>query len=231
MKLVTSFLRPAIIREVCDEVGTVKVACPGLFSPDDDLSLLPEVIPYCQVHASGYSSPMKDETVWLFHDTSNTQLFFYLRLQQIPDSVRNLLHTNKQAEIIFSRDTDEGQYQMYFIEGEGVKLHKDGSVIQIHSNGDIELSHDSGDTNIYIKNKDIFIGDPNGNKTEAVRYSGLLTYMKQLETILSTLATVAGANMYTSPLAPVFTQGKIALQQMHAVDATNDIKSKVINIT
>ena len=76
MIFASSFLRPGTVVEVVDNYGTITATSPGLCSVNDDPSLLPPIIPFSQGPANSFSSVLKDEIVWIFHDNTNSQLFF-----------------------------------------------------------------------------------------------------------------------------------------------------------
>ena len=142
MRFVACELRPGTVVSVEDRYGTIKATSPGLFSVEDDPELLPPITPFVQINENGFSSVKVDDPVWILYDKSNSQFLQYIRIVQLSPDIRDLLESENSdnIEILFSRDTDNGLYQIFFSDGTGIKFLRDESYILITPNGDIEIS-------------------------------------------------------------------------------------------
>ena len=228
MIFASSFLRPGTVVEVVDNYGTIKATSPGLFSVNDDPSLLPPIIPFNQGPANSFSSVLKDEVVWIFHDNANSQLFFYLRLNQLSQSVKDLLDSGDvNQEIIFSRDTDKGIYQMFFNDGTGIKFMKDGNYIQINPDGNIDIVTEKSNRSISISGDSICLGkksdDASKVNTHAAYGERVEDCLTTINNILTQLQTLATPNPYTAALAPAFSSLPKLASQIEQI-TSNDVK-------
>ena len=218
MKFASSFIRPGTVMEIVDNYGTIKASSPGLFSVDDDPSMLPPIIPFVQVGSSSYSSVLKDETVWIFHDDTNSQLFFYLRLNQLSQSVKDILDSgDENQEIVFSRDTSKGLYQMFFNDGTGIKFMKDDNYIQISPEGNIDIVTEKNNRSISLSDDSICIGKKSDDAGSVMNHAAygekVEDCLNTINNILMQLQTLSTPNPYTAALAPAFaTLPKLAAQ-------------------
>lgn len=230
MDLYSSFLRPGVVVEVVDSEGTIKATSPGLFSVEDDHELLPPIIPFCQGNGSSFSLPVVGENVWILHDKKNTQLFFYIRYHNVDDNVKKFLKDNKDEhiEVIFSRDTTKGVYQILFSDGSGLKFLKDGNYILISPEGNIDIVTENSKRSISISGDSICLGAPSKN---ASNISTHVAYGERVEDCLNTIASIlkqiqeiAVSNPYTSSLSPAFTLIPKLESQILKV-TSNDVKT------
>lgn len=230
MNFSTSTLRPGKVLEVVDERGTVKASAPGLFSANDDPSLLPPVYPIGYGGGRGsYSSPLVGDRVWVLHDNANTQLFLYIRYNDLPYEVTELLDKNTETEVVFSRDTDAGVFQIYFSSGEGVKLTGAGSYILIHTNGDIDIVSGGNGRSISLSDDSICLGQPvskaGGVSTHAAYGESVEDALDTIYNILLKLKTGCVANPYTSNVSALISTTDLAkLQKIKNECTSNDIK-------
>lgn len=210
MELSKCFLRPGTVVEVVDRVGTVKATSPGLFSVDDDHELLPPIIPFTQSSGSSFSSPKVGDIIWILHDRSNSQLFMYIRYNRFDDVVSKILKEgeDEDIEVIFSRDTNKGLYQLYFSDGTGIKLLRDDSFICIKPNGDIDIVTENSKRSISLSGDSICLGADSENAPSVKNH---VAYGEKVEECLNTINSVlkqlqklATANPYTSPLSAAF---------------------------
>lgn len=222
MELGRSFLRPGKVVKIVDKKGTIKCTSPGLFSVEDNDDLLPPIYPfYSGGCSSSFSSPLVDDTVWIFHDMSNTQLFFYIRYNTIDYSTRKLIEqeyndagsddsniAQSNIEVIFSRDTDKGLYQIFFSDGSGIKFLKDDSYIQIRPDGAIDIVSDSVGRSISLCSDSICLGADTDNvksvECHAAYGEKVEACLETINSVLTQLKTLSANSPYTASLSPAF---------------------------
>lgn len=230
MNFSTSTLRPGKVLQVVDEKGTVKISAPGLFSADADPEMLPPVYPICPVHRGGFSSPLVDDRVWVLHDEANSQLFLYIRFNDLPYEVTKLLNAETETEVVFSRDTDNGVFQLYFSSGEGVKILGNGSYILIHTNGDIDIYKEGLNRSISLSDDSICLGKSSG---EAGSVDTHVAYGETVEdaldviyNILLKLKTGCVSNPYTSNISTLISMTDLTkLQTLKNQCTSGDVKT------
>lgn len=230
MNFSTSTLRPGKVLQVVDEKGTVKISAPGLFAADSDPDMLPPVYPMCPVHRGGFSSPLVDDRVWVLHDDSNSQLFLYIKFNDLPYEVTKLLNTETETEVVFSRDTDNGVFQMYFSSGEGVKILGNGSYILIHTNGDIDICKEGLGRSISLSDDSICLGkssDEAGGVDTHVAYGETVEdALDVIYNILLKLKTGCISNPYTSNISSLISLTDLTkLQTLKNQCTSGDVKT------
>lgn len=133
MKLENCQLRPGKIVEVIDNKGTIKAVVRGLFSENDDISLLPPIIPFVSNNTSSFSSPKIDDIVWVLTQQGNSQQFFYLGLNKNSIDLQNLQNEDENIEIIFSRKIDEDLTQFYYRDSDGINILNKNDIITMNN--------------------------------------------------------------------------------------------------
>lgn len=213
MRFVACELRPGTVVSVEDRYGTIKATSPGLFSIEDDPELLPPITPFVQINENGFSSVKVDDPVWILYDKSNSQFLQYIRIVQLSPDIRDLLDSENSdnIEILFSRDTDNGLYQIFFSDGTGIKFLKDESYILITPNGDIEISkNDEMNRCISISADSICIGKGVDDASKVNDYvakgNEVEDCLSTINNILTKLQSLCSGNPYTMNLSPAFTE-------------------------
>lgn len=230
MNFSTSTLRPGKVLQVVDEKGTVKLSAPGLFAENSDPDLLPPAYPICPVHRGGYSSPLEGDRIWVLHDDMNSQLFLYIRFNDLPYEVASLLDKETETEVVFSRDTDQGVFQLYFSSGEGVKMLGNGSYILIHTNGDIDICKEGLGRSISLSDDSICLGKSSGEASGVDKH---VAYGETVEdaldviyNILFKVKTGCISNPYTSNISTLISlTDLIKLQTLKNQCTSGDVKT------
>ena len=207
MNLSECEIRPGEVVKIVNNYGKIKASSPGLFSVDDDPDLLPPCIPFIQLNASSFSSVKIGDPIWIIRDRSNTQLFFYIKIFQLPSDVKtNILNDSQDKDILFYRDTDNGIYQIFF-NGEIIKLTHDDAYIAIDKDNNINISNGDPDRTISISSDCICLGKKSGDTKQAkpVAYGDEVeNCLNQIYDILNELKSLASANTYTYNLTTAF---------------------------
>ncbi len=193
-------LLPGKVIEVVDDRGVVKATSVGLFSVDDDSGLLPPIYPFIESHSSSYSSPLVDDEVWIVYNDTNPQVLYYIRRKQLPQHLQELLGDDN-IEVIMSRDTDDGLYQIFFSDGTGIKLLKDESYICIKNDDTIVLSTPDSNRTISIGGDSISLGTEGGSAEPALLGNQTKQALTQIYNLFMSTATAAASSPFTAPIS------------------------------
>ena len=157
MKMKNCELVPGVIVRVDDPAaGVIRCTAPGLFSVNDDPSLLPPIMPFVPSgHRGSVSTPAEGDKVWIIVEEGNSQMIWWIRRGDEPDEVKSI---DPAREVVFSRDTDKGIYQLFWSDGEGIKFLKDGSYIRISPEGNIDIVKEGINRAISISPDSICLG-------------------------------------------------------------------------
>lgn len=139
MKLVNATLRPGVVRAV-EKNGNIKASAPGLFSHEDDPSLLPPIFPFPIGNTNTFTQPKELDEVWVLQNTDNPLELFWIRKDDYDTNNSELnLQDETNVDIICNRDSGMGWASIYFSDGTGWVIKNDSSKIQISKTGDIIL--------------------------------------------------------------------------------------------
>ena len=200
MKLENGILRPATVVEVVDNKGTIKVEAPGLFSITDDPSLLPNVYPLFLFGTNSFSTPVKADEVWVLSFSDNDQQLYWFRKDSLDDNQSLLIDKEGKIDVLLNRNTFSGWGTLYFSDGSGWVISRDGSKINIDSSGNIHLINPNPHRTISITDSGISLGSDGssehtacfGDVTSEVLY-GIYTSLKLLKTSLQSSPFTAPA--------------------------------------
>lgn len=228
MNLGDSILRPGEVLEIVTNYGVIKASSPGFFPHDSDPALLPPILPLLQPHSGYFSSPVVGDSIWILHDLSNSQLFFYLRHSDLPKRVMDILsNEDENIEVVFSRDTDKGIYQLFFSDGTGIRISKDNSIICIDPDGNIDMYTDDSNRAISISPDSVCIGarseDAGKIHTHAAYGEKVEECLEMIGNILSNLRTTAMGNPYTAHLSTALASVNMLSNKVKTV-TSKDVK-------
>lgn len=201
-------LLPGTVVQVVDkEKGIVKCTAPSLFSVNDDPETLPPIIPFAPSgHLGSVSTPEEGDLVWIVVDNSNSQMIYYMRRYAIPDELSNI---DSPREVIFTRNDENGIYQLYWSSGDGIRLMKDGSSIRITPDGNIDIIKEGMNRAISISADSICIGkksdDAGGVDTHAAYGERVEEALEEIYNILMRMGALAAPSQYTNAISTVLT--------------------------
>lgn len=175
MELGKGDLRPAKVLKVVDNIGTIKVSSPGIFTDQDDPELLPPVFPLFSIGSNTFSTPNEGESVWLLSFRDNAQELFYFRMVDHKSYTKNMggIDDGKDIECIVRKENDNGWGELYLDTGEGWVI----------ANGDCKAVIDNSG-NINLIGSAVKLGSDNANDP-ACKYNELQNAMNTLCRILS----------------------------------------------
>ncbi len=216
-------LLPGKIIEIVDEKGTIKATSVGLFSVDDDPELLPPIYPFIENPISNFSSPLVDDEIWIIYNNSNTQVLYYIKRRQIPQHLQDLMNSgDENIEVIMSRDTDDGLYQIFFSDGTGLKLLKDESSICIKNDDTIVLATPDASRTISIGPSSISLGTEGSSAEPALLGDQTKTALTQIYNLFMSIASAAAPGPFTAPIATAINATVAQLQaQIEKVQSEN----------
>src|SRR5574344_137527 len=91
MKLPDCEIRPGTVLAVCNNYGTIKASCCGLFSPEDDVDLLPPVYPLIKTSITSFCEPQIGDLIWVWINTTNPPELFYTYMGDAVDNNSDIL--------------------------------------------------------------------------------------------------------------------------------------------
>ena len=209
MKMKNCELLPGKVVQVDDPgSGVVRCTAPGLFSVNDDPSLLPPITPFIPSgHRGAVSTPAEGDKVWIITEEGNSQMIWWIRRGDEPDEVKSI---NPDREVVFSRDTDNGVYQLFWSDGEGIKFLKDGSYIRISPDGNIDIVREGINRAISISPGSICLGKGSDDEslvsTHAAYGERVEDALDAIYNILSNLSKLCAGNPYTGTLKPALNE-------------------------
>lgn len=204
MKLIAGEIRPGVVVEVCDNVGTIRAAVPGYFSFEDDPSLLPPIFPFLKMSPTQFAKPAVGDNVWVLTFSDNPQELFYFFQGDVRNTAMDVLEGDHQdVEILLKHKSGTSWAQLFFSDGTGWILQNDGSRIEISPSGTINIVASGDHAAISVGSHGVALGVENSRATEpAVLGNQLMKCLKGLADGLQEVAKAANANPYTIGLAP-----------------------------
>jgi len=198
MQMSQAHIRPGRVLSIEDNKGTIKCCCCGLFSDQDDVSLLPPVFPFPLGGAHNFSSPSVNDEIWVMFFNDNPMELFYLRKDNFSEHLQDLLNKNyKQVEVLASRETAAGMIQLYFADGEGWIIRNEDSVIQMRKDGSILLDAGSAHRKIEISDNGISLGTEGGSAHTCAYGDSTVSTLRTLNSMLKAISDAAKGSPYT----------------------------------
>lgn len=198
MELNKCTVRPAIVRQVLDR-NIIKVSAPGLFSTEDDPSLLPPVYPFIEMSKNTFSELSEGDEVWLISVQDNPSELFWIRKPDYEFGMEDKT-ANGNLEILTRRESGASWAEIFFSDGTGWIIRNDASYISIDNNGDITLSVLGRHKTIQINSEGISLGSKNGSAEPAVLGDKLTDLMEYISSMFESIEEVSLANPYTYPI-------------------------------
>lgn len=202
MILANAQIRPGRVLKVEDENGVIKASCCGLFSDQDDPEKLPPIYQFPFGNAHQFSSPKKDDEVWVLFFEDNPLELFYIRKDNLPEHLQDILSSGyEDCEVLASRELSSGMVQIYFTDGDGWIIRNVDAVIQMRKDGSILLDTGSAHRKIDICDNSISLGSEGGSEHPAAYADKVENSLKILNNILNAVSKAAKATPFTSGIA------------------------------
>lgn len=205
MKLFKGIIRPGIVKEILEN-GEIKVSAPGLFSFEDDTSLLPPVLPW-QIgsNCNSYSSPIIGDEVWVMSFEDNPLQLYWFRKDKIEYN-KHIDINGENVEVLCNRDICGEWASIYFTDGSGWVISKGRSFIQIRPDGSICIDTNEPNRLVSINSTGINLGSEKA-KSGAAYGDATENALFALSALLRRVALTAVPNPYTTAIGNTLLQG------------------------
>lgn len=223
MILSKGHIRPGRVLEVVDENGIVKATVCGLFSDQDEPENLPPIYQFPLGGANNFSSPKKDDEIWVLFFDDNPLELFYIRKDNFPEHLQEILGSDyKECEVLASRELSSGMVQIYFTDGDGWIIRNVDSVINMRNDGSIILDTGSAHRKIDICDDSISLGSEGGSAHPAAYGDKVVKSLNILNNILNAVSSAGKSFPYTigmstaiDALRPMFEQSIEEIESTH----------------
>lgn len=236
MKFINAEIRPGVIREVVDTIGTIRADVYGLFTSEDaeEIGHLPPIKPMTMLGNRGsFSTPHTEDKIWVISSNVDSRLLFYIPYFD-NELMTNLITNGESLESATGEDVsdvievllnvdDEGQVVQILYNLDNVLIIKNNaSSIKLDgANNIIEICGEDGGSIISIEKDKVILGKEdqailNGDDTSSLLKDILSEvdalysiFMSILPTMVSSAspATVMGLASVASQI-PNVTKGK-----------------------
>lgn len=200
MNFINGLLRPGRVLSVEDDYGTIKACVEGYLSDKDDVEKLPPIYPMFSLSHNAFSKPKKNDLIWVFIFTDNSQALFYVKQNTIKDQLAELLDNGyKEVEVLARKESGFSWAQIYFTDQTGWILQNDSSQIQIDKEGNILLQTQNKYRSIKIDDDAIHLGNDPNSEQPAVLGDNLVKSLDKIEYIFTAISN-ACTTPYTVPI-------------------------------
>lgn len=236
MKFINAEIRPGVIREVVDTIGTIRADVYGLFTSEDaeEIGHLPPIKPMTMLGNRGsFSTPHTDDKIWVISSNVDSRLLYYIPYFD-NELMTNLITNGEPLESEIGEDVsdvievllnvdDEGQVVQILYNLDNVLIIKNNaSSIKMYGNEKkIEICGEDEGSIISIEKDKVILGKEdqailNGDDTSSLLKDILSEidalygiFMSILPTMVSSAspATVMGLASVASQI-PNVTKGK-----------------------
>lgn len=193
MKLSNCEMRPGKVIAVCNNYGTIKAVCCGLFS-EDNIDNLPPIYPLLKISNSYYCEPQIGDLIWVIFDTTNPLELFYIFQGDTFSNNGDILSRSIDSGSILYRDTNSDS-SLQWNDQEGWLMDQQDSRVQIDPNGDINISKEDKEININDNGIQITTGH---NSSPAVLGNELKIALQDLIEGLQNVSSVAKSHSITT---------------------------------
>ena len=188
MKLADCEIRPGTVLAVCNNYGTIKASCCGLFSPEDDIDLLPPVYPLIKTSNTSFCEPQIGDLIWVWINTTNPLELFYTFMGDAADNNSDILDAGGyDACNIISRDSSNNS-ELMWNDQEGWSMKHNGAGVQVRPSGDVEVSNDNSSVKVSENGIKLTTG---GESQPAVLGNELKSTLQELISALQKVAAIA----------------------------------------
>lgn len=216
-------MRPGRVLEVVDEKGIIKASVCGLFSDQDEPENIPPIYQFPLGGANNFSSPKKDDEVWVMFFDDNPLELFYIRKDNFPENLQEILGSKyKECEVLVSREMAAGMVQIYFTDGDGWIIRNIDSVINIRKDGSILLDAGSAHRKIDICDNSISLGSEGGSAHPAAYGDKVVKSLNIINNMLNAISSAGKMFPYTigmstaiDALRPMFEQSIEEIESTH----------------
>lgn len=242
MKFINAEIRPGVIKEVVDTIGTIRADVYGLFTSEDaeEIGHLPPIKPLTMLGNRGsFSTPHTEDKIWVISSNVDSRLLYYI--PYFDNELMTDLITNGESlesatgedvtdviEVLLNVD-DDGQVAqiLYNMENNLIIMNNLSSIKMYGDDKKIEICGEDGGSIISIEKDKVILGKEdqailNGDDTSSLLKDILSEvdalysiFMSILPTMVSSAspATVMGLASVASQI-PNVTKGKANVMKL-----------------
>lgn len=161
MKFINAEIRPGVIKEVVDTIGTIRADVYGLFTSEDaeEIGHLPPIKPMTMLGNRGsFSTPHTDDKIWVISSNVDSRLLYYIPYFD-NELMTNLITNGESLESATGEDVPDVIEVL-------LNVDDDGQVVQIFYNLDnvLIIKNNMSSIKMYGDDKKIEIyGDEDGD--------------------------------------------------------------------
>jgi hypothetical protein len=219
MKFINAEIRPGVIKEVVDTIGTIRADVYGLFTSEDaeEIGHLPPIKPMTMLGNRGsFSTPHTEDKIWVISSNVDSRLLYYI--PYFDNEIMTDLITNGEAlesvtgedvpdviEVLLNVDDDGQVVQILYNTDNVLIIKNNASSIKMYGNEKkIEIYGDEeGDSIVTIEGSKVILGKEdqailNGDDTSSL-LKDILTEIDAIYTIFTSIlpTMVASASPMT----------------------------------
>lgn len=176
MKFTNAELRPGIVKQVVDTIGTVRADVYGLFTSSDaeEIGFLPPIKPLMMLGNRGsFSAPKIDDKIWVLSSNVDSRILYYIPYYDIehmislidagskPDGTLNIdaesEDTKEIVEVLLNVDDDGKPVQILYNKEDQLIIWNNVSYIKL-LDGEIEICGEEGNSVINITKDKVILG-------------------------------------------------------------------------
>lgn len=173
MKFINAEIRPGVIKEVVDTIGTIRADVYGLFTSEDaeEIGHLPPIKPLTMLGNRGsFSTPHTDDKIWVISSNVDSRLLYYI--PYFDNELMTDLITNGESlesatgedvtdviEVLLNVD-DDGQVAqiLYNMENNLIIMNNLSSIKMYGDDKKIEICGEDGGSIISIEKDKVILG-------------------------------------------------------------------------
>lgn len=247
MKFINAEIRPGVIKEVMDTIGTIRADVYGLFTSEnaDEIGHLPPIKPMTMLGNRGsFSSPRTDDKIWVISSNTDSRLLYYIPYYD-NELMSNLITNGESLESATGEDVpdvievllnvdDEGKPVQILYNNEDVLIIKN-NVSSIKLNGAdniIEICGEDGGSIISIQKDKVILGGEdqailNGDDTSTL----LKDILSEIDSLYSIFMSILPTMVSSASPATVMGLASVASQIPNATKGkTNVMRLKQKNV-
>lgn len=228
MKFINAEIRPGVIKEVVDTIGTIRADVYGLFTSEDaeEIGHLPPIKPMTMLGNRGsFSTPHTEDKIWVISSNVDSRLLYYI--PYFDNALMTDLISNGEAlesttgedvsdviEVLLNVD-DEGQVVQILYNLDNVLIIKNNaSSIKLDgANNIIEICGEDGGSIISIEKDKVILGKEdqailNGDDTSSL----LKDILSEVDALYSIFMSILPTMVSSASPATVMSLASVASQ-------------------
>lgn len=228
MKFINAEIRPGVIKEVVDTIGTIRADVYGLFTSEDaeEIGHLPPIKPLTMLGNRGsFSTPHTEDKIWVISSNVDSRLLYYI--PYFDNELMTDLITNGESlesatgedvtdviEVLLNVD-DDGQVAqiLYNMENNLIIMNNLSSIKMYGDDKKIEICGEDGGSIISIEKDKVILGKEdqailNGDDTSSL----LKDILSEVDALYSIFMSILPTMVSSASPATVMSLASVASQ-------------------